>query len=687
MRAVAYVPSGNAFRVNTQPTGDQEAADVAVLSNGGFVVVWEDNEVITNGRIKAQLYDALGHTVGSEFLVNTQTSSFQFRPAITALSGGGFVVAWSEASGLQTLNRVSVQAQVFDAAGNKIGSELLVTQATSQSQQSFAALASLTSGGFVATWLDVEGKLVKAQIFDASGSRVGGELTVSTLGFHFGQPAAVAGLANGGFVIAFENGKGGFGSASTNSIKVQFFDAAGATVGGELLANTTPAGIQGTPDIAVLNDGHVVIVWREDFGGIKAQLFDTTGLKIGTEFQINTKPPFGQQDPSIAALSDGGFIVSWADLQQSGPSHINAQVFDAAGAKVGSEFVVTPPSSFSQINPAIIALHDGGLAVTWSDFNVTLGDTDPSSVQAQLYQFVYEPKVHWAASVVVGPHPAGWLPSGIGDFNNDATSDLAWYNASTGNLDIWKLSNGQWAGSADVGSHPAGYQPAGFGDFDHDGTADVIWFNQTTRNVDLWKLSNGQWAGSVDIGTHPAGWLPSGVGDFNGDGTSDILWYNASTRNAEIWKISNGQWAGSVDVGVHPAGHQPALTGDFNGDGTSDIAWYSPTTGDVDIWKIANGQWAGSVSVGAHPTGWQPLGAADFNLDGTSDIAWYNPATNNVDVWLIKNGQWAGSFNIGSHPAGAVAVGVGDFDHNGVGDIMWRDTATGHIENWMLAYS
>ena len=297
------------------------------------------------------------------------------------------------------------------------------------------------------------------------------------------------------------------------------------------------------------------------------------------------------------------------------------------------------------------------------------------------------PTVHWMKSLEIGPHPAGWLPAGIGDFNGDATSDLAWFNAATGDLDIWKLANGQWAGSADVGPHPAGYQPAGFGDFNNDGTSDILWFNSTSRDAEVWKISNGQWAGSVDIGTHPAGYAPSGVGDFNADGTSDVLWYNATTRDAEIWKISNGQWAGSADVGTHPAGYQPALVGDFNGDGTSDIAWYNPSTNAFDIWKIANGQWAGSVDLGAHPAGWQPLGAADFNLDGTSDIVWYNPTTNDIDIWLVKNGQWAGSVDIGTHPAGSVAIGVGDFDHNGVGDIMWRNTADGRIDSWMLAYS
>ena len=297
------------------------------------------------------------------------------------------------------------------------------------------------------------------------------------------------------------------------------------------------------------------------------------------------------------------------------------------------------------------------------------------------------PTVHWSSSVPIGPHPAGWLPSGIADFNNDGRSDLAWYNASNGDLEIWKIENGQWAGSTDIGSHPSGWQPAGFADFTNDGTSDALWYNPATQNLDLWKIENGQWAGSVNIGSHPSGWQPAGIGDFNNDGTSDVLWYNQTTGNAEIWKTQNGQWAGSVDLGSHPAGWQASVVGDFNGDGSDDIAWYNASTGNIDIWKIVNGQWAGSVDLGSHPSGWQPLGAGKFNADATDDLAWYNPTTNTVETWLISNGQWAGSVDVGSHPAGSVAVGVGDFDQNGMSDIMWRNTSDNSIDTWLLAYS
>jgi hypothetical protein len=425
---------------------------------------------------------------------------------------------------------------------------------------------------------------------------------------------------------------------------------------------------------------------------VTVRVTDSGGLTYDKAFNIavsniNDAPTnITLSHASIAENSFNGAVVgTLSDVDQDAGDSAAFTLVDDAGGRFainGTNLVVADGSkldfeSNTSHSVTVRATDSGGLTFDKA-FNIAVADVSDIDPNA---------KPHWIKSVYTPPHPAGWSPTQVADFNADGTSDVAWYHAATGNVDIWKFQDGQWSASVDVGSHPAGYQPAGSGDFNHDGTSDLIWFNPATRDVDLWKMSDGHWAGSVDIGTHPAGYQPSLTGDFTGDGTADVLWYNASTRDTEIWKIANGQWAASLDVGLHPAGYQPALAGDFNGDGTSDVAWYNAASGDVDIWKMANGQWTGSVGVGPHPAGWQPLGAADFNRDGTSDIVWYNPASNNVDVWLMKNGQWSASVNIGSHPAGAAAVGVGDFDHNGVSDIMWQDTATGFIDNWLLAYS
>ncbi|MGB9365809.1 MAG: FG-GAP-like repeat-containing protein [Xanthobacteraceae bacterium] len=273
---------------------------------------------------------------------------------------------------------------------------------------------------------------------------------------------------------------------------------------------------------------------------------------------------------------------------------------------------------------------------------------------------------------------------GVGDFNKDGTSDLIWYNQNNRNTETWLLNNGHWAGSVDIGAHPAGYFLAGTGDFNKDGTADLFWFNPTTRDTDIWLLNNGHWAGSVTIGKHPAGSQVMGTGDFNKDGTTDVLWLNPSTMEAEVWLVNNGKWAGSSTIGVHPAGYQIAGTGDFNKDGTTDVLWFNPSTRETDVWLVNNGKWAGSVNIGTHPAGYQVAGTGDFNKDGTADVLWYNSTSGDTDIWLLNNGKWAGSTTIGIHPGNYQVAGVGDFNKDGTSDVAWFNPATNDTDVWLV---
>ena len=103
-------------------------------------------------------------------------------------------------------------------------------------------------------------------------------------------------------------------------------------------------------------------------------------------------------------------------------------------------------------------------------------------------------------------------------------------------MDDLKRSLGQ---QRQFGSHPAGYHVAAVGDFAHDGTSDVLWYNPSTGDVDLWKIIDGHWAGSDTIGLHPGGWAPAGAGDFNHDGIADVLWGNAAGNRLETWLLGN----------------------------------------------------------------------------------------------------------------------------------------------------
>jgi hypothetical protein len=112
---------------------------VTGLQNGGFVVTWEDYSQsggdTDNYAIRAQVYQADGTTTGSEFLVNTTTSSSQLAPSVTGLQNGGFVVTWEDysQSGGDTDN-YAIRAQVYQADGTTTGSEFLVNTTTTSVQ-------------------------------------------------------------------------------------------------------------------------------------------------------------------------------------------------------------------------------------------------------------------------------------------------------------------------------------------------------------------------------------------------------------------------------------------------------------------------------------------------------------------------------------------------------------------------
>eukprot|EP00330_Aristerostoma_sp_ATCC50986_P001030 CAMPEP_0114579386 /NCGR_PEP_ID=MMETSP0125-20121206/3767_1 /TAXON_ID=485358 ORGANISM="Aristerostoma sp., Strain ATCC 50986" /NCGR_SAMPLE_ID=MMETSP0125 /ASSEMBLY_ACC=CAM_ASM_000245 /LENGTH=101 /DNA_ID=CAMNT_0001770087 /DNA_START=63 /DNA_END=368 /DNA_ORIENTATION=- len=84
------------FLVNVEVDGDQEHADVAALSDGGYVVVWQDEEIDEDGLgIAAQIYNSDSTVRVSSFLVNTfEEDSDQENPKVIGLEDGDFLVAW-----------------------------------------------------------------------------------------------------------------------------------------------------------------------------------------------------------------------------------------------------------------------------------------------------------------------------------------------------------------------------------------------------------------------------------------------------------------------------------------------------------------------------------------------------------------------------------------------------------------
>jgi len=114
------------------------------------VVAWQSFGQDGSGYgIYAQRYNAGGTTVGTEFQVNTETSSSQSNPAIAVDADGDFVVAWQ--SFLQDGSSNGVYAQRYNAGGTAFGTEFQVNTET-LSNQGNPAIALDADGDFVVAW-------------------------------------------------------------------------------------------------------------------------------------------------------------------------------------------------------------------------------------------------------------------------------------------------------------------------------------------------------------------------------------------------------------------------------------------------------------------------------------------------------------------------------------------------------
>ena len=301
----------------------------------------------------------------------------QTAPAVAALAGGGYVIAWLVQGSVNGVDFSGVRAQRFDAGSAKVGGELVLSNGPAGGVPDLAALA---DGGFIATWdarPDPAGPTnYVARRFDGAGNPVGGEFQANAApNADHAASAEVTALAGGGYLLAWwANIGAGWGPA------VQVYGASGASVGGNM-----PVGYEapGNPfgegtyihagGTTATSDGGFVAVWSASTpyvpgGGtvdhVYAQRFDAAGRALGTvEVAGSASTSFLVQGVEAAMLAGGELVVSLRGMLPDGRTQITAQRFDGAGRAAGS--LQTMVFADVVIDSKVTALGDGGFVVSW----------------------------------------------------------------------------------------------------------------------------------------------------------------------------------------------------------------------------------------------------------------------------------------------------------------------------------
>ena len=224
----------------------------------------DSNQDGNKPAIKAQIFNADATMCGYEFLVNTEFSSNQLEAEIVTLSNGKFVVTWQSKDSSQDGSKSSIMAQIFNADGSKFEAEFLVNTEY-QSNQTAPEITFLENGNFVITWQsndsfqDSSNSAIKAQIFDSTGGFIGGEFLDNSEFVDSQKNLEFTGLNNGGFVIVLETFDE-LQDGNEASIKAQVYNADGTKLGGEFLVNSQRAGNQIIVNVTATDNGGFVIV-------------------------------------------------------------------------------------------------------------------------------------------------------------------------------------------------------------------------------------------------------------------------------------------------------------------------------------------------------------------------------------------------------------------------------------------
>lgn len=340
-----------AFRVNSTTAGDQKHPQVAILKNGGEVIVWQSRE---NGKdiVRARFLGPDATFLGNDFIVSSPASSGAVRPRVASLAQGGAVIVWGSfgqddagnfsksLAGLQ-----GVFGRIFDDYGTPLGPEFQINQSVAYNQRDPQVTAT-SNGGFAVAWVS--------------------------------EGAPEMGAGNGAQELESD---GTVAPRTPVEIFVRTFTSAGSGSGAERKVNHG-VGITANPAIASFQDGGLFIAWSQNDGQNVDQSWDvfgrtlkTDGTFAGAAFKLNTFTYGDQYQPQLAPV--GSQLLSvWTSLRQDGSFEgVFGQVITAT-SKLGDEFQINSTTASKQMHPAVASQGLGGVSVVWTSYGGGLGGFD-----------------------------------------------------------------------------------------------------------------------------------------------------------------------------------------------------------------------------------------------------------------------------------------------------------------------
>ncbi len=299
---------GKKFRINNINEERASHPNVLGLSDGGFIVVWENNdgstyEVYYDYEIYYKKYNNYGNEVSENIQVNSSIDGIQSSPNIVELINGNFVVVWvskyKEFKDGYEWNRQHVLGQMFNTAGERVGSEFQVSTVERYVTTEYfdfydkhhsPKICSLSNGGFVVVWVSESGvsgyRTISFQIYDQFSEKIGTE-TILTARLEVNELPSCIGLSSGGFAIAWKTHKYGF----TEEIYCQIFNESGQKIGDQFqITEQTPKQFESL-FMSKVSDKEFIIMWSTEDEGYTGSVYAKKYLQDPIQHNLETFYP------------------------------------------------------------------------------------------------------------------------------------------------------------------------------------------------------------------------------------------------------------------------------------------------------------------------------------------------------------------------------------------------------------
>ncbi len=290
------------------------------------------------------------------------TNGDQLRPEVSMLSTGGFVVAWVDRG-----DGVKVRAQRYDSGGNPQGGEIEVA---SPNNSQAVAVAGLADGNFVVAWdAYIDGNNLydtNAQVFDGDGNPINGPFWPGATTDYEYLPS-IGALSSGDFVVSWT--KAAADGSRNGRIYARRYSSTGEAKSNELLLDSSVDSQSNSYVIGLDNEEYVIVYDRVNWGitgwDVVGQKYNSSNNRAGS-FTASSDTLNIQWYPSAAKLTENRFVVLWTDVGQSKNTRLQARIFDFDCNAIGGEHTVNGSAPWDRSRSSVAGLGDGGFVAVWA---------------------------------------------------------------------------------------------------------------------------------------------------------------------------------------------------------------------------------------------------------------------------------------------------------------------------------